>query len=146
MSSSSSSLSPKAPPRKEVTFASWSNLILVPEKTKFVDTTAKLYYCKDDYERFQKDMIQDVRRMSSLIATTPAHLISREELQDCLGIEPFLSHDALRALEAKKRAHINTIVTGQHLFNKTDLATIASKSSAWAVEASRNRASFGIQE
>lgn len=93
-------------------------------------------YSTSDMGRFKQDLVGDVRHMARVLANTPAEMITQEDLVECLGLEMFLDRGVARKAQEKKQAHIDAIITGQHLYEPDELAQLSSITSSWF----RNRA------
>ncbi len=115
-------------------------MVLVPKETK--ESLARRWYSKSEYAKLRDDLMSDIGRMSRLFANTPDDVISQDQLQECIGIETFLNREALQRLQARRNAHVNTILKAQRMCNKADLASVSEKSSQWALVAAQARASY----
>jgi len=122
---------------RAVTFSPWSEMAVIPkEKMKL----AERWYSTEDHARFKQELIRDVQGVSRVIATTPADMLTQDELHECIGIESFLNQDLLRHLQAKKRAHVRAIVIGQRIYNEEELSLVSKISSRWARDGAHFRA------
>eukprot|EP01083_Nonionella_stella_P015357 42964_1 len=135
-----SSAPPTVPTARSVSIAPYSNLVFVPKKTK--ESMARRWYSKSEYAKLRDDLMSDIGRMSRLFANTPDDVISQDRLQECIGIETFLNRGALQQLQARRNAHVKTILKAQRMCNKADLASVSEKSSQWALVAAQARASY----
>ena len=73
-------------------------------------------------------------------AAPRADMIPQEVLQECVGIEAFLGLEQRLLMQAKKRAHIQAIVRGQHVFSEHELSIISEQNSRWFVDKAKKRA------
>ena len=124
--------------RPAVSFSQVSSLCVFPRTRK--ENFQDIWYTKDDNVIFKQDFVRDVRRISSVLATTSRDMLNQEVLQECVGIEVFLLQEQ-RLVQAKKRAHMMAVVNGQHeCSSPQELAFISEKSSRWARVDAQNRA------
>lgn len=113
-------------------------MALVPKSKQ---PSIKKWYSSDERARFHREVVDDARRMSRELATTPASDIAQEDLYKCRGIEPFLlGQEALHDLLERRRLHVNAIVHGQRICTTEQLALLSERGSRWARDAARNRA------
>ena len=120
--------------RPAVSFSQVSSLYIFPRTKK--ENSQEIWYTKDDNIIFKQDFLRDVRRISSVLATTSPDMLNLEVLQECVGIEVFL-------VQATKRAHIMAVVNGQHECSSPhELSLISEKSSRVARVDAQNRAKY----
>eukprot|EP00579_Thalassiosira_antarctica_P023696 CAMPEP_0201985246 /NCGR_PEP_ID=MMETSP0904-20121228/86379_1 /ASSEMBLY_ACC=CAM_ASM_000553 /TAXON_ID=420261 /ORGANISM="Thalassiosira antarctica, Strain CCMP982" /LENGTH=137 /DNA_ID=CAMNT_0048538863 /DNA_START=180 /DNA_END=590 /DNA_ORIENTATION=+ len=116
------------PPRcRAVRFSQFSEVVVFPHE--IMDSNA---YSPADVRRFKQDLISDARVMARLLATSPAVMITEDDLLECIGIELFLKRGLARQAKERKQAHLNAIIAGQYLFSEEELANLSAISSRWA--------------
>lgn len=133
-------VAPTAATHREVSFADYSELTIIPRD----GSVHEGWYSQDDKEHFSRQLIGDTVRMSRLLSTTPAVRLTQDDLAECVGIEFFLQQDVAH-LQARKRAHVNAIVAAQHVFNnKNELRFLSEMSSDQARKNALHRAAGGL--
>ena len=118
---------PNPPRSRAVRFSKFSEMVVFPHE--IMDSNA---YSPANLRRFKQDFISDARVMAKLLATAPAVILTEDDLLECIGIELFLKRGLARQAKERKQAHLYTIIAGQYLFSKEELANASAISSRWA--------------
>mmetsp|Transcript_31664 Transcript_31664/g.66261 ORF Transcript_31664/g.66261 Transcript_31664/m.66261 type:complete len:191 (-) Transcript_31664:193-765(-) len=96
------------------------------------------WYTADDKTRFKRILARDVRRMISIVSSTPGECLSTEVLEACVGIEIFLSRDLAQRTREKRARHMIGVLNEsgrQRRSERSDderLSRISEKTSRWA--------------
>lgn len=88
----------------------------------------------EDYARFKKGLVRDVRWASKLFASTQSEEITRDVWRACTGIESYLDPEMSRRLEDRNRAHVRAILAFQRIIGMEELGNVAEISSRGARE------------
>ena len=122
---------------KKVSFSQFSNMVIIPNSGR---EAPERWYSHLDCNRFRQATLNDARRMSRLLATTPREMITQDELQECLGIETYLDRDMLIRHQERRNRHSTRVLIGQHLCNANELSVISQTISQPSRVGARSRA------
>ena len=109
---------------------------------EYIDVTSSeeksaRWYSSKDKRRFKKTLINEVRKMTEVLAT-PSHKISASDLSACVGLEVFLSQGLAKRIRDKRDMHTNAILEEQcrqievNIWDDDRLSRISEKSSRWS--------------
>ena len=114
--------------QRSVSFSPTSEMYMIPQ-----DSNKSMFYSEEDIDIFKRNSYRDALQMRRHFAS--GEEISREVLQDYMGLENFASQDVLRRIVTKRRAHVNAVLQEQQRGTNSSINSIAMVSmiySRWA--------------
>mmetsp|Transcript_33369 Transcript_33369/g.66360 ORF Transcript_33369/g.66360 Transcript_33369/m.66360 type:complete len:195 (-) Transcript_33369:180-764(-) len=129
-------LSPSPPVKKKVKFSEVADMTHVdfPSSSEL----RQRWYTADDKTRFKRILARDVRRMISIVSSTPGECLSTEVLEACVGIEIFLSRDLAQRTREKRARHMIGVLNESGRQGRSEridderLSRVSEKTSRWA--------------
>lgn len=96
---------------RAVAFTQYSELAFIPR-----DDAQYKWHSTQDKLLFRQSLIQDINRVSRDFQDAAARAtVTPELLQECVGIEPFVTNGLAKHIDEKKRAHIQAVLQEQSL-------------------------------
>lgn len=88
------------------------------------------WYSPEENQRFRQELVSHVQRLSEFFATARDQDMTQDMIDQCIGVESFISQDAMRQSIARKRAHTRLIIQGQVTLSQESLSVASMESSA----------------
>ena len=130
----SAASAPEVIPSPKVRFAQLSAMVVIP-----TDGKNSKWLSRQELRQIKQRFFNDALRMRGLLSHTPLHVITKDDLYECVGIESHLSHEITQEHLARKQAHSDAVLSAQRAHQGAtckieEISRASMRSSQWARE------------
>lgn len=130
---------PSGPAKRRVQFSGLSNVVVIPK-----DKPSRKYYSRAEHRAFKERAFGTTLRLRTLLQA--AHALRapmpQDAVDECLGLENFVSQDHATRVVQQRNAHSQSILVAQRTHKGDDKADAISLLSQYYSRPSRERAAW----
>lgn len=129
----------KPSPQRNVRFSKYSTLVVLKEHES---SSSDCWYTREEQARAKKRVVYDAYRLRMALDNirNDQRILCKDDLDQCIGLENFLSAEVTKTAMNKKKQHVAAILSVQRIGAIEKIRVVSEHSSMWSRKRAKTRA------